>query len=172
MTASAFAARLAVVLLVASCGGGSGGGAGVTPQQIDRNRTLIMDCAELTNCGGQFVDHNTFNPFVPGGLSRTGYNFLYEPLFFRNAYDVESGVEPWAGESFRFNDNFTEIEISVREGVRWSDGQPWTAVDFVFTINMLKNHAPELLYSTDMKLWVEGSGCRRQSAHPRSAESA
>ena len=78
MTASAFAAHLAVALLVASCGddGGSGGEVGGSPQHIDRNRTLIMDCADLTSCGGQFVDYNTFNPFVPGGLSRTGYNFL------------------------------------------------------------------------------------------------
>ena len=31
---------------------------------------------------------------------------------------------------------------------------PWTARDLVFTINMLKAHAPELLLSTDMETWV------------------
>ena len=92
---------------------------------------------------------------MPGGLSRTGFNFLYEPLFFLNAYEARAQPVPWTGESYRFNDDFTEIDVGVRDGVEWSDGTPWTAVDFVFTINMLKRHAPELLYSTDMDLWVE-----------------
>ena len=142
-------------MLMAVCGGGGGSQDGAGPAKVERNRTLIMDCADLTNCGGQFVDYNTFNPFVPGGLSRTGFNFLYEPLFFLNAYEARAQPVPWTGESYRFNDDFTEIDVEVRDGVEWSDGTPWTAVDFVFTINMLKRHAPELLYSTDMDLWVE-----------------
>ena len=32
---------------------------------------------------------------------------------------------------------------------------PWTAHDLVFTINMLKDNAPLLSYSTDMKNWVQ-----------------
>ena len=31
---------------------------------------------------------------------------------------------------------------------------PWTARDLVFTINMLKANAPELMLSTDMETWV------------------
>ena len=32
---------------------------------------------------------------------------------------------------------------------------PWTAHDFVFTVNMLKEHAPNLVFSTDMETWVQ-----------------
>lgn len=49
---------------------------------IPRNRTLIMDCPEANTCSGQIQDYNSFNPFIPGGISRIGYNFLFEPLFF------------------------------------------------------------------------------------------
>ena len=42
-------------------------------------------------------------------------------------------------------------------GVEWSDGHAWTAHDFVFTINMLKAHAPSLGFSTDMQAWVESA---------------
>ncbi|MGB1719283.1 MAG: ABC transporter substrate-binding protein, partial [Candidatus Latescibacterota bacterium] len=31
----------------------------------------------------------------------------------------------------------------------------WTAHDFVFTINMLREHAPQLVHSTDMDTWVK-----------------
>ena len=45
--------------------------------------------------------------------------------------------------------------VKIRPGVEWSDGHPWSAHDFAFTINMLVEHAPELVYSTDMATWVE-----------------
>ena len=32
---------------------------------------------------------------------------------------------------------------------------PWTVADLVFTINMLRASAPELLISTDLDTWVE-----------------
>ena len=45
--------------------------------------------------------------------------------------------------------------MQILPWVEWSDGRSWTARDFVFTINMLKAHAPELVFSTDMDTWVE-----------------
>ncbi len=124
-------------------------------KSVPRNRTLIMDCSENNTCAGQIIDYDSFNPFIPGAISRTGYNFMYEPLFFFNAYEPDSEVIPWIGESFQFNADYTEIIVKVRPGVEWSDGMPWTAHDFVFTINMLKAHVPQLSYSTDMETWVE-----------------
>ena len=149
------------VLLVCSvlflgCGGGESGDVEESGRlgSVARSRTLIMDCAESTTCGGQMVDYDSFNPFVPGALSRTGFNFLYEPLYFFNAYEKDAELIPWIATGHRFDDSFTELEIDIRRGVEWSDGVPWTAEDLVFTINMLKQHSPELLYSTDMVQWV------------------
>ena len=45
--------------------------------------------------------------------------------------------------------------VKIRPGVEWSDGHPWSAHDVAFTINMLVEHAPQLVYSTDMATWVE-----------------
>ena len=114
-----------------------------------------MDCAESSTCAGQIHDYNSFNPYTPGGTSRTGYNFLYEPLYFFNAYEQDAELMPWIALDHRYNENFTSLEIDIRPGVEWSDGHPWTAEDLVFTIRMLKDSAPELLYSTDMETWVE-----------------
>ncbi|MBI2506417.1 MAG: hypothetical protein HYW07_24640, partial [Candidatus Latescibacteria bacterium] len=98
-------------------------------KNVPRNRTLIMDCIEPNTCAGQIVDYDAFNPFVPGGISRIGYNFLYEPLFFFNAYQENAQPIPWIGESYHFNPDHTQIDIQIRRGVKWSDGQPWTARD-------------------------------------------
>ena len=124
-------------------------------QQVPRNRTLIVDCAENNTCGGQIQDYNTFNPFVPGGISRIGYQFLYEPLYFFNGYKIDAEPLPWLATGHRFNADYTEVVVDIRPGVEWSDGQPWTAHDFVFTVNMLKEHAPNLVFSTDMETWVQ-----------------
>jgi peptide/nickel transport system substrate-binding protein len=151
--------RIAYTLILAclpliACGSGEGG-PGRTLKNIPRNRTLIMDCAEGNTCAGQIQDYNTFNPFIPGGISRIGYNFLYEPLYFFNAYKEDSELIPWIAESHTFNDDNTEIIIKIRPGVEWSDGHPWSAHDFAFTVNMLKDNAPQLMHSTDMEAWVK-----------------
>ena len=87
-------------------------------------------------------------------MSATGSNFLFEPLYYYNAYSEENNLIPWIAESHQYNEDYTEVTIKIRDGVQWSDGMPWTARDLVFTINMLKAHAPELLLSTDMQTWV------------------
>ena len=134
-------------LATPGCGGSESG----------RNRTLIMDCAEINVCGGQIQDYNSFNPFAPAAASRTGWNFAYEPLYYYNAFVDKDNLIPWIATGHEYNDNYTELTVHLRAGVTWSDGQPWTAHDVVFTLIMLKDHVPELLYSTDMATWIESA---------------
>ncbi len=124
---------------------------------VPRNRTLIMDCPEANTCSGQIQDYNSFNPFIPGSISRIGYNFLFEPLYFFNAYRHDSALVPWIATNHRFNEDYTTLVVSIRPGVEWSDGQPWTAHDLAFTINMLRKNAPQLVHSTDMETWVSSA---------------
>lgn len=122
---------------------------------VPRNRTLILDCAEAGVCAGQLNDFQSFNPYIPGlsGAARTGFNFMLEPLYFFNAYteDPEARIIPWIATGHEYNEDFTEVTVNIREGVEWSDGTPWTANDLVFTINMLKDNAPNLAFSVDMR---------------------
>jgi len=150
--------RLLLILgtsLLAACGGGSPEEAPASAplRKVPRHRTLIMDCAESSTCAGQIQDYNTFNPYLPSTTSRTGYNFLYEPLYFYNAFRDE--LIPWIAASHEFSEDYTEVVVEIRPGVEWSDGAPWTARDFVFTIDMLRRNAPDLTFSTDMLNWVE-----------------
>ena len=129
-------------------------------KEVARNRTLIHGIT-----GNQLTDYNTFNPFLPGIGTSSGYPIASEPLFYYNAYNTdtvsgpegvesEAGLIPWLGESFTFNEDFTGVTVKIRDGVTWSDGTPFTANDVVFTVNMLKENAPDLAYSIDMQTWV------------------
>ena len=44
-----------------------------------------------------------------------------------------TGHEPHHAESFAYNDDFTELTVSLREGLKWSDGSPFTADDVVWS---------------------------------------
>lgn len=50
---------------------------------------------------------------------------------FRYSDDL-SIIQPEVAESFEFNDDFTSCMIRLREGIKWSDGQPFTADDVIF----------------------------------------
>src|SRR3954470_24595543 len=99
-------------------------------KDIPRNRTLIM-----AGLGGEqpgaFTDVNLFNSYAPG-LSRSGFTQgCTEGLFYYNM--LADKFIPWMGESYKFNDDFTEVVVTLRKGVEWSDGQPFTAKDVAFS---------------------------------------
>lgn len=79
-----------------------------------------------------------FNPFAPGNPS---LGTVYEPLFFYNTARAED-PQPRLGQAFSWNADGTELSITLREGVKWSDGRPFTAGDVAFTLELLtKNKA-------------------------------
>ena len=85
---------LMVGLMLVACGGGR-------QKSVPRNRTLIMECSSLSACSGQIKDYNSFNPFLLIGVTKTGWNFLYEPLYFYNAFKGE--MIPWIATGHQFN---------------------------------------------------------------------
>ena len=105
---------------------------------IPRNRTLIMAGLGGEHPGG-FTDIELFNPFAPG-TSRSGhYQACTEGLFYYNMIGDE--FIPWLAESFEYNDDFTEVVVTVREGAKWSDGEAFDANDIAFTLNLLLGNA-------------------------------
>jgi peptide/nickel transport system substrate-binding protein len=61
------------------------------------------------------------------------FPLIYEGLITEN-YDTGE-VEPALAESWQFSDDKLKIVFTLREGLKWSDGQPLTVDDVVFTYN-------------------------------------
>ena len=117
--------------------------------QAPRQDTVIFDID-----GGKVADPTQWNPFVPGNRRDHGFHqVVMEPLFILN---YETGeIEPWLGESFTPNDTQDVWTLKIRDGVTWSDGEPYTADDVVFTIEMLLSHAPDLSDSAALQEWIK-----------------
>jgi peptide/nickel transport system substrate-binding protein len=62
---------------------------------------------------------------------------------------------PWlASGPEKFNADYTEITVPIRQGVTWSDGQPFGAEDVAFSVNYVKGNAA-LAYGAAMETWVK-----------------
>ncbi|GAB7193011.1 ABC transporter substrate-binding protein [Kineococcus sp. NUM-3379] len=94
--------------------------------------------ATLVAYTGQAGDWQAnFNPFSPSEIQ--GRASIFEVLFFINK--AQPGEpKPLLGESFAWNADGTELTVKTRSGVKWHDGQPFSAKDVAFTFNMIKEN--------------------------------
>ncbi|RRR70321.1 MAG: ABC transporter substrate-binding protein [Candidatus Viridilinea halotolerans] len=150
--ASALLSLLLLVLLVAGCATATPPqptavvatpvGAPELPLEVvnnpeERRRTVIWDISS-----GVVDNPGQWNPFASDARRDKGFHqAMIEPLFILN---YESGViEPWLGERMEPNAAQDVWTLTLREGIRWSDGVPMTAEDVVFTVELLQAN-PEL----------------------------
>jgi peptide/nickel transport system substrate-binding protein len=114
---------------------GLGIGAGVDmtlPQtaQADDSSLTISDAQFLWTCG--FSPYNPSSNFLSVGV-------VYETLMFVNTLQ-NAKVTPWLATDYAWSDNNKTLTFTLRKGVNWTDGQPFTAADVVFTFNLLKKY--------------------------------
>ena len=85
-----------------------------------------------------------FSPFNPS-VNITSIGFVYEPLEFVNILqtnpDGTPKVTPWLATGSSWSNNFTTLTMTIRSGVKWSDGSPFSANDVLYTFNALKGDA-------------------------------
>jgi peptide/nickel transport system substrate-binding protein len=80
-----------------------------------------------------------FNPF---NLSYLPYSLgpVYEPLAFVNT--LQSGkITPWLATSWAWGNGNKSLTFTIRKGVKFTNGDPLTAADVVYTFNLLKQHS-------------------------------
>lgn len=92
---------------------------------------VVLNTASIINA---FV--RNFNPFTsnPNWPTVKG---IHEPMMVYNIPNSE--LVPWLAESYEFSDDNLTLTFKLRPGVKWSDGEPFTAQDVVFTFDLLKN---------------------------------
>jgi peptide/nickel transport system substrate-binding protein len=116
---------LAVGLTAAACGGNkSGGGAGASAVTISNEQGTTWTCG--------------FNPFN-ASVSFLSFGTEYEELTYVDG--LKSGATtPWLAKSYAWSNGNKTLTFTIRDGVKWSDGKPFSAADVVYTFQLLKKN--------------------------------
>jgi peptide/nickel transport system substrate-binding protein len=134
--------RLAVVLavgvslgLLTSCTSSSGsapsGGAKSASTASTQTLTIDDEGGALWACG--------FNPVNPAVSNSQSFAFVYEPLM--NINPLQGGTTtPWLATSYAWSNGNKTLTFTIRKGVLWNDGKPFSAADVVFTFDLLKKY--------------------------------
>ena len=133
--------------LVLALAAALGCGPEVHLKDVPRDRTLIV----MNGGPNQYPLFNNQNPYIPG--SDQGYHLgtlpaMFEPLIMFNVLTGEH--ENWLAETWEYNDDYTAITLTLREGIEWSDGHPLTTRDVAFTLGLLKEHAGSMVHLADL----------------------
>ncbi len=112
-------------------------------------RELVLP-AENGNAVQNLVDYN------PYSLSPLTAQWIYEPLIIRNEFTC--ATVPWLATGYHYTSP-TRLVIDIRQGVKWSDGQPFSAQDVAFTLNAAKKY-PGM---DRAGLWTDAFGAKAKS---------
>lgn len=72
-------------------------------------------------------------PRGPGGFKMA---LIFDGLLERG----EKGLIPWLAEKYEIKDNGKQYLFTIRDGVKWHDGKPFTAEDVKFTFEYASKH--------------------------------
>lgn len=160
--ASGFVGGLALTGFLAACGASdenaepdtpapSDSGAGSTPADSANPTASTGDSAEPTEAtadagepkkGGTFsfavIADPLLNPLISSGVQ----SVMVNKVLFNGLVKPEPGTLaplPDLAISWEPNEDFTEWSFTMRDGVKWHDGQPFSADDVVFTYDRKMN---------------------------------
>ena len=118
-------AAAAIAALLTTGGAGAGQDSAFA---LPRSQTFYMS-------GNQWSPNNDVNPAKTWDYVTGLVGFAYETPF---RYDpLKDRFVPWLASAGRWSSKTTYV-MTVRRGVKWSDGKPMTTKDFLYTFNMLK----------------------------------
>ncbi len=82
---------------------------------------------------------------------------IYEPLYAID--NVQYKQYPWLATSYTWSKDLKTLTFTIRHGVRWSDGQPFSARDVYYTMVTLAKKYPGLppAGADQLGLWSKGS---------------
>ena len=100
------------------------GASGQTPLNLDNEQGELWPCA--------FTPFNGFDAMFSVGT-------IYETLDFVNALQ-NSKVTPWLATAYAWSNDNKTLTFTIRSGVKWTDGTPFTAADVAYTFNLLKKY--------------------------------
>lgn len=140
LTSALVAAVAASALVLTGCSGGTG------------NDGASSDVALTIAKPDGAITTESNNPYLAdSSAAKYGYRkVIFEPLALVNPTG-DLGTTPWLASSVEWNDDYTELTVVAREGVKWSDGEDFTADDIAFTFNQVLDGKIADLNALDLK---------------------
>lgn len=140
------ALALVIAIVVAGCGGGgtsssSGSASGSAGGGEASDAAATSESEATAKPGGtltlaDFDEPISLNPFMVADiLSSHAVTQMFEPLF---KADVEGKLEPWLAESMKASPDRKTFTVTIRKGVKFSDGKPMTSADVVFSLETVR----------------------------------
>ena len=110
--------------VVTTTGGAGAAGGSATPLNI------ADEYGETWSCH--------FNPYNPTDATFS-FGYVYEELAFEDALKPTT-ITPWLATKWTWSTTSKTLTFTIRSGVDWSSGQPFSAADVVYSFNLLKKH--------------------------------
>ncbi|MDQ7880205.1 ABC transporter substrate-binding protein [Microbacterium sp. QXD-8] len=120
------AVGVAAALVLTGCAGGGGNDADSAGAAL----TIAKPDGAITT--------ESNNPYL-GDSSASKYAYgkvIFESLALVNPTG-DLGTTPWLAESVTWNEDYTQLTAVARSGVKWSDGEDFTADDIAFSFNQV-----------------------------------
>jgi peptide/nickel transport system substrate-binding protein len=128
LTSIAGATAVVVALVVQSAG------ARTDQQAAPRSASAGHQCLVMTGSGDPAFTRN-FNPYTAQSSPSGGFvrGAMYEPLIVTTA--AGGGHQyPWLAKSWKWTNGNKTLNLSLQQGVKWSDGKPLTSADVVYSL--------------------------------------
>ena len=116
------------LLVLAACGGSTP--SGNAQPAVGGTVTIDNESGTLWTC-----DFNPYNAAVNGEAS----GIVYEPLVYDNL--LSDKKTPYLASGYQWSPDNKTLTMTIRSGVQWSDGQPFSAADVLYTFNLLKQNS-------------------------------
>ena len=126
-TAAVFTLLVIFTFILSACGGGSTQNNQANSKHILKIATQSYDFAQ--------AGFNPYNGHPNAGIQ----GLVYETLYFVNVND--GSFTPMLATSYQWNSDNTQVKFTIRQNVKWNDGQPFTADDVAFTFNAMKQYS-------------------------------
>jgi peptide/nickel transport system substrate-binding protein len=109
---------------------GSTAGKDVAKAASSSSVTISNEQGTTWTCG--------FSPFN-SDVNFLSFGTVYEELAFVNP--LKSGATtPWLASSYKWANGNKKLTFTIRSGVKWSDGKPFSAADVLYTFKLIKSH--------------------------------
>ena len=118
------ALALALAVSTLALGPSIAGASPQVPLNLDNEQGMLWACS--------------FNPLLPSS-SPYSVGLTYETLDFINALS-NAKVTPWLASAYAWSNNDKTLTFTIRSGVKWTDGKPFSAADVAYTFNLLHKY--------------------------------